>query len=448
MTSDDSPEDAFLTGLFEETLSSPNRAGEVAEMVSRQDFADDERRAAFDLLADVIRNTEQPVVADIVGHAAYPSCRQVIIDCAHRHKESPYGHCLRVDVYASRIQADASRRRVSAAVQDLRGLDIARASSTEITEAVNAVARASESVSDVVVPVNLTTAITAYLEQTETPRIPTTFGMLDDVMGGGLPVGGLTVFAAQPSIGKSALALQVTLGALDRDDSLRAVWCMGEMTEEAFARRAVCVFTKLRSNLQPVTMVTAEKRDDVARGVAIGMAHAMGERLTIVRSPLTIQRIEDAVVASGAKLVVVDYVQLVEMAAEDRRAEVDGVVKRLRRLSLERGVAVVAISNISKAVAADTRIGAIGKESSELDFAADILLLGTPDSDEEAGKMVRWSVKKNRHGECRDLVCRFEGQYQFFSDPMAVRETAFDDFGRHSRRVIDPDDPSTWGPRP
>ena len=42
-------------------------------------------------------------------------------------------------------------------------------------------------------------------------------------------------------------------------------------------------------------------------------------------------------------------------------------------------VAVIAISNIAKGVDRDTRIGAIGKESSEVDFAADLLLLGVPD---------------------------------------------------------------------
>lgn len=438
---DCSNEDAFLTGLLEEVLSSPNRAGEVSEWVSLDDFADEPRRNALQLLRDVIRDNERPVMGDLVSHPLWSSCRPVVLACVALHRLSPFGHCLRLDVYASAIKAAAARRRVSEAVTELGHLDIARASSTEISAAVEAVSRATESVSDVVVPVTLSTAIQSYLKQEQTPRVVTTFGVLDDVMGGGLPVGGLTVFAAQPSIGKSALALQVVVGALDFDDSLRAVWCMGEMTEEAFARRAVCVFTKIRKASAPVTMVTADRRGDEARAAALGMAGAIGDRLTIVRSPLTIQRIEDAVVSSGAKVVVVDYVQLVEMEAEDRRAEVDGVVKRLRRLSLERDVAVVAISNISKAVAADTRIGAIGKESSELDFAADVLLLGTPDNDEEGTKTVRWAVKKNRHGECRDLVCRFEGQYQFFSDPMAVEAPEFREWARRGAMT---DDPETW----
>ena len=133
-----------------------------------------------------------------------------------------------------------------------------------------------------------------------------------------------------------------------------------------------------------------------------------------------------------AKLVVIDYVQLVELeGAQDRRAEIDGIVKRVRRLSLEHGVATVCVSNIAKMVSGDTRIGAIGKESSELDFAADILLLGVPDESEDQNglRSVRWACKKNRHGPCEDIVATFDGRLQTFSSAHASRETAFDDWG-------------------
>jgi hypothetical protein len=39
-----------------------------------------------------------------------------------------------------------------------------------------------------------------------------------------------------------------------------------------------------------------------------------------VAPPLSIGKIEDAVVESGARLLVIDYIQLVEMEAADRRA--------------------------------------------------------------------------------------------------------------------------------
>jgi replicative DNA helicase len=179
-------------------------------------------------------------------------------------------------------------------------------------------------------------------------------------------------------------------------------------------------------------MSSAEQRSDLARGSLGNLAMHVGDRLRIVKPPLSIDRIEAEVIQSKAKLVVIDYVQLVEFGdAQDRRAEIDGVVRRLRRLSLEHSTAVLAVSNIAKMVSADTRIGAIGKESSELDFAADVLLLGVSEEREDANGLrpVKWACKKNRHGQCMDAETLFDGRLQTFTDAMAGRETAFDSWG-------------------
>jgi len=184
--------------------------------------------------------------------------------------------------------------------------------------------------------------------------------------------------------------------------------------------------------MHKVTMSSADQRTDLARGAGYNLAAAVGDRLSLVNPPLTIQKIEQAVIEKKSRVVVIDYVQLVELdGAHDRRAEIDGIVKRLRRLSLEHEVATVCVSNIAKGVSGDTRIGAIGKESSELDFAADILLLGVPDQDEDQNGLrhVRWACKKNRHGPCEDIVTTFDGRLQTFTDAQTSRDAAFDDWG-------------------
>ena len=110
-----------------------------------------------------------------------------------------------------------------------------------------------------------------------------------------------------------------------------------------------------------------------------------------MRPPLTLEKIEAAVVATKAKLLVVDYLQLVVGAATaaDRRAEVDGVVRHLRRITLEHGVACISVSSIAKSVTEDTPIGSLGKETNGIDYDADLFLLGLPAA--EAG-----SPKRNK----------------------------------------------------
>lgn len=286
-------------------------------------------------------------------------------------------------------------------------------------------------------PPTLSTAFDEW-EQTETvPTIATAFAPLDSLaageLPGGLPLGTISVLLGPPAAGKSALALQACVGALLADPELRANWALGEMSKQALAARTVSVGSVLLGDGEPVNTRQAKRRRPQAKAVAAELRKRIGDRLTIVPPVLTPDRIEQAVVASGSKLVVIDYLQLVRLdGAADARTEVDGVMARLRAMSLEHAVAVLLISNIGKAIDGNSRIGSLGKHSSQVDFDADLVLLGQPDVGPDAAGLlpVRWLCKKNRHGQSRDLNTLFDGDLQTFTDADAVQP--FDEFAQFS----------------
>lgn len=274
----------------------------------------------------------------------------------------------------------------------------------------------------------LADAIAAWRATEATPVVETGFGPLDALGGGGLALGGVTVIAAPPSVGKSAFALQAALGAVSLDASLRVAWAAGEMSMEAIARRAICRWS---ADKQPVSMSGAAQRTPGSQQVADELLAAVASRFHIVQPPLTADGLEAAIDATGARLVVIDYLQLVSLiGASDRRAEVDGLVKRIRAFTLQKNTATVVVSNVAKNVTSETRIGGIGKESAEIDFAADLLLLGIADEHEDANglRAVRWKVAKNRHGPCHDLETVFDGRLQTFTPAAAQPLEAFADF--------------------
>lgn len=283
-------------------------------------------------------------------------------------------------------------------------------------------------------PTTLTQALDAWAEHDDEPRIATQFAPLDELLGGGLPHGSLTVVAGPPGCGKSALALQVVIGAMIGDPGLRAMWGLGEMTIEKLAGRSVAVGSALLGS-KPVSLDQAKRRADNARAVADDLKRDIGDRFTIV-SPLTIDTIEAGITATGSRLIVVDYLQLVQAAgASDRRNEVDAVVRALRELTVARGLAVVAVSNIAKSVGRDTRAGAVAKESAEVDFAADLLLLGELDdeADENGLRAARLRCLKNRHGPQKNLEALFDGGLQLFTTaeaPVWPEFVPFADRGR------------------
>lgn len=419
-----------LRGLLELMEQSPGRAREICRRLRPEMFSDPEAGEAFRMVSDVVSVVDQPTWSDITKHRLYSACRDLVVELVADARANLCAYSLGAPRFAQQIRAEYGRRAARDAATELVRLVGSGASPAEVAAASKAVADASSAMETDSRPTTLTNAIEEYMRMEAVPTVTTQFAAFDR-MGGGMPVGGLTVVAAPPSVGKSALAMQLMLGAMEHDPDLVAVWCLGEMTLESFARRAVCHWST-RGGMAKVSMSSAEQRSDLARGAAINLAMAVGERLRIVKPPLSIDRIEAEVIQAKAKLVVVDYVQLVELGdAQDRRAEIDGVVRRLRRLSLEHSTAVLAVSNIAKVVSAETRIGAIGKESSELDFAADILLLGIADEREDQNglRSVKWACKKNRHGQCQDADTLFDGRLQTFTDAIASRDAAFDSWG-------------------
>ena len=285
----------------------------------------------------------------------------------------------------------------------------------------------------------LGSALAAWAKEEAPPAIVTGLQPFDALAGGELPggitTGTVTVLAGAPATGKSALALQLALGAILGDPAVRVLWCLGEMSLEALARRAVAVGSVL-TGAAPVTMRAAGQRSPKARAVADDMRERIGEQLVILPPPLTVDRIEAAVVSHRPAMLVCDYLQLIrDPAASDRRAEVDAVVGRLRGLTITHGLGTLVVSNLGKAVTAETPLGAIGKESSSIDFDADLLLLGIPatDADENGLRPVRWSCKKHRHGRPRDLELLFDGDLQLATDAGAAEP--FEDFADHAPRA-------------
>jgi len=262
-------------------------------------------------------------------------------------------------------------------------------------------------------PLTLIDAVDAWAKHQRAPVVPTGLGWFDGPTEGGLPIGGITALVAPPNAGKSPLALQMTLAAMITDRSLRAVWGLGEMTLQAMARRTACVASTMLDECDPVTMQGAGDRTTAARAANVALCNVIGERLGIVPAPLTVDRIEERVIATGAKLVVIDYLQLIRGGdATDRVQELEQIIGRIRDLAITRECAVVCISSMARSAGASQRIGACAKGATEIDYAVELLYVGDADAN---GHDVTWRCMKARNLEKRDLELYFDGASQTFS---------------------------------
>jgi replicative DNA helicase len=263
--------------------------------------------------------------------------------------------------------------------------------------------------------------------------LATGFGPIDKPLGGGLPVG-LHAVAAAPGAGKSALAIQLAAGALELNAEARVLWFRGEMTNELVLSRLLACWSRLRRDrLDPITLRDALNRSSDCRPVYLDLVDVVADRLVVVDPPLTIPSIERWVDETRPALVVVDYVQKIEVEGfKERRAELDHAVRRLALTSTRSEIPIVVVSAVSMQTNEQAGIGRMTKESNVLDFEADTYWSLWPQGDKaDKPRKIMLRSNKNRTGESIDDELWFHGAHQFF-EPAAA--PTYEEFGGFAPR--------------
>ncbi len=267
----------------------------------------------------------------------------------------------------------------------------------------------------------LATVIERIDDEDEGQKIYTGIGWWDRLFhGGAMERGHIMVVAAPPGGGKSALALQVTLGVLTQDPNAVGIWAMGEMTPKQLARRSLACVSGMPLSILDKSPDFLNDQQTERKERSIEAIRDIGSRLRFIQAPITPQTIEDAVARHGASWLVVDYLQLVRPArsSSTRREEVDQVVREIARITKQHDVAAFVISNMPKGDGSRRDIFSAFKESSEIEYCADLAFVGEREEDSELGQFedaeIAWRMLKNRHGPIRHARTLFQAPSQRF----------------------------------
>jgi len=113
----------------------------------------------------------------------------------------------------------------------------------------------------------------------------------------------------------------------------------------------------------------------------------------------------EAVDKSGAKVIMVDYLQLMEMRgrSESRRIEITNIIRGLKELAKEFLVGLIVISSLARGEGGeDTRpyMGML-KESGDIEYCADVVLFLYHKKGEQITELI---IDKNRFGKAKKIV--------------------------------------------
>jgi replicative DNA helicase len=199
--------------------------------------------------------------------------------------------------------------------------------------------------------------IDALFDPSKTPRgLSTGFQRLDEKTTGMRP-GDLIVLAARPSMGKTALALNIATFVAVRLKKSVAIFSL-EMSKESLLTRMLCSLARVDSNKYRAGYLNKDERSRI-RQAAITLQDAplyiddtAGATPMEVHSKLRRHTAENGPV----ELAIVDYLQLMEgRRAENRQQEVSGISRDMKLMAKALNLPLLVLSQLSRAP--ETRAG-------------------------------------------------------------------------------------------
>ncbi|AGB42476.1 replicative DNA helicase [Halobacteroides halobius DSM 5150] len=254
--------------------------------------------------------------------------------------------------------------------------------------------------------------------------VPTGFSDLDK-MTSGFQESDLIIIAARPSMGKTALALNIAQYVAVEEDIPVAIFSL-EMSKAQLVQRMLCTEAQVDNH----RLRTGKLRDNDWRRLSQA-AGRLGESNIFIDDTPGISAMEMRAKARriktehGLGMILIDYLQLMQGSgsSESRQLEVSKISRSLKGLARELDVPVVSLSQLSRAVEQrnDKRpqlsdLRSSGSIEQDADVVAFIYRDEYYNPDTEKQGITEIIVGKQRNGPVGTVELAFQKEYTRFVD--------------------------------
>ncbi len=254
--------------------------------------------------------------------------------------------------------------------------------------------------------------------------VPTGFTDLDEYTSG-FQKSDLILIAGRPSMGKTALALNIAQYAAVHYKIPVAVFSL-EMSKEQLVTRMLCSEVMIDSQ----RMRTGRLDDEDWKKIAISLGplseapvyidDSAGITITEIRAKSRRLKLE-----KNLGLVIIDYLQLMQGGgrSENRQQEISEITRSLKILAKEINVPVITLSQLSRAPETRTEHRPVLsdlRESGAIEQDADIVMfiyrdeLYNPDTDKKG--IAELIIAKHRNGSTGTVELKWLGEYTKFAN--------------------------------
>ena len=364
------PETAALERqVIADVIQSPDMMGDVLPLIHKDFFTNTERCGIWELLTDHYNKGLSFDMQTITAEIGKPFIDEILPHL------SDAGGSISVIQHTSLLRTGAARRRAyCASLNFLQNAVNPKTTEEDILSSIEGFSRAVEGEAPLLSEVKLAQGIKevkeeaqrieALKEQGKTIRISTGFNFLDQYLNKGFKPGQLIVLAARPSVGKTAVMLQMAKTAALSDN--------------------------------PVLLFSLEMT-----------CHELCERLDFSRSlDEIVSRMTRAVKQGRCKIAFIDYLGLIQDTLNPGYNKLYQIIAKitgdLKAVAKRLGIPIVLLCQLNRDQAREKRAPELFdlRDSGSIEQDADVVIMLEPRYEE--GRIFAW-LRKNRNGK-RDLA--------------------------------------------
>ena len=252
-----------------------------------------------------------------------------------------------------------------------------------------------------------------YFCERETSGVRTGFYKLDDALGD-LEGGDITIIAARPSVGKSALTAQIAENLCKKGK--RVGFFNLEMRKSQVYERLVSRMAKLSMNrIRRAKAFLGGEKEAFDKG----NEELMKFDLVLSTGSKSVRDIKSNCRHMKYDVIIIDYLQLIkaDKSFSSRASEVGDVSRAIKGMAMELGVHVILLSQLSRAVEQrDEKEPQLSdlRESGDIEQdASNVIFIWNLSDDKRCKGM---SVAKNRQGELTKIGLEFDGEHMEFRE--------------------------------
>ena len=406
MTESPLAETAVLAGIMADETS---RSSALAmEHLTVDDFTNDINRTLFDACRSLTAPFNEIDVAIESGLNA---------DCMEISSRHGGGDIMRyIDLLIASRQTTQVRAALLRATDSLAEGDPQEVASAFIASCSGALASRRHAVS---CGIAVKSALADFLATNEggANALPTGFNCMDELLGGGFKSGTVTIVAARPGVGKSALALWFTLQTAKHGKNTAFVSL--EMSATECAGRILCAQSGQRrvyskGGYSPQSISHLHDTAAAMRSWPIRFKDDAEDSIDSIVAFVQRESIE-----RGVDLVVVDYLQLVNAPGESPNQRVSYASRAFKKLSMQQDVPVIVLSQLNRELEKSGRAPALSdlRDSGSIEQDADIVMLLSRTEESKDTDSICVHVAKNRNGPGGKVNLTFEKAFGRFSLP-------------------------------